>query len=117
MKLAEIVGILDAAVLTVENDLDKEYTKVGGSDLMSDILARPSEGGVLVTGLTTVQTIKTAIIAGVAVVIYVRKKKPPREAIDLAESEGIPLLSSSLSMFVTCGRLYEGGMAGLDGQR
>ena len=117
MKLSEIVDVLDAVVLTKQNDLNKEYIKVGGSDLMSDILAGLSEGGVLVTGLTTVQVVKTAIIAGVSVVIYVRKKKPPREVIDLAESEGIPLLSSSLSMFVTCGRLYARGMTGLDTNR
>lgn len=117
MRLSEMVDALDAVVLTKQNDLNKEYFKVGGSDLMSDILAGLSEGGVLVTGLTTVQVVKTAIIAGIAVIIYVRKKKPPQEAIDLAESEGIPLLSSSLSMFVTCGRLYARGMTGLDTNR
>jgi len=117
MKLSEIADVLDAAILTKQNDLNKEYTKVGGSDLMSDILAGLSEGGVLVTGLTTVQVVKTAIIAGISVVIYVRKKQAPQEIIDLAESEGIPLLSTSLSMFVTCGRLYAEGMTGLDSNR
>ncbi len=46
MKLSEIVDVLDAVVLTKQNDLNKEYIKVGGSDLMSDILAGLSEGGV-----------------------------------------------------------------------
>jgi len=117
MKLSEIVACLEATILTKSPDLDMEYSKAGASDLMSDILAGLSEGGVLVTGLITLQVVKTAIIAGVTAIVYVRNKRPPQEAIDLAESEGIPLLSSPFSMFVSSGRLYTAGMTGLDNRR
>jgi hypothetical protein len=60
MKLSEIVDALDAKVLVGDHKLDKEINTCGASDLMSDILAGLSEGSILLTGLTTVQVIRTA---------------------------------------------------------
>ena len=117
MKLHEIVHILEATVLTKSHDLTKDFKRVGASDLMSDILAGLSEGGILITGLATLQVVKTAMIAGITAVVFVRNKKPTQDVIDLAESESIPLLTSPLSMFVSCGRLYEKGMTGLNNRR
>jgi hypothetical protein len=50
-------------------------------------------------------------------VVFVRKKKPPREVIEMAEAQGLPLISSPYSMFVSCGRLHACNLTGLDGQR
>ena len=117
MKISEIAAILKATVLAGEKQLDKEIINCGASDLMSDILAGLSEGCVLLTGLTTIQAIKTAMVADVGAVVFVRKKIPAPEVIHFAESQGIPLLSSSFSMFVSCGRLHAQGLNGLDGSR
>ena len=84
MKLSEIVEALDAKVLNGVDHLDKEIRTCGASDLMSDILAGLSEGSILLTGLTTIQVIRTAMVAGVGAVIFVRGKMPPQEVIDLA---------------------------------
>jgi predicted transcriptional regulator len=84
---------------------------------MSDILAGLSEGCILLTGLTTVQVIRTAMIAGVGAVVFVRGKTPPQEVIDLAEEQGLPLISSPYSMFVSSGRLHACNLTGLDGRR
>lgn len=115
MKLSEIARILEATVLTGEEQLGKEIESCGASDLMSDILAALSEGCVLLTGLATIQVVKTAMVADVGAVVFVRKKIPSQEVIDLAKAQGIPLLSSSFSMFVSCGRLHGSGLTGLDG--
>ena len=118
MKLAEIADLLDASVLAGDEDqLNKEICKTGGSDLMSDILAGLSDGCLVVTGLATIQVIRTSMISGVEAVVLVRGKQPAQDVIDLAKSEGIVLMSTPLSMFVTCGRLYSNGMTGLDGAR
>ena len=117
MKLSEIVEALDATVLTSGNDFAVEIETCGASDLMSDILAAVSEGCILLTGLTTVQVIRTAMVAGVGAVVFVRGKKPPSEVIELAESEGLPLISSPYSMFVSSGRLHACNLTGLDGKR
>ena len=117
MKLLEIVNALDASVLTGENLLEKKINTCGASDLMSDILAGLSEGCILLTGLTTVQVIRTAMVAGDGAVVFVRGKKPPQEVIELAEAENLPLISSPYSMFVSCGRLHACNLTGLDGNR
>jgi predicted transcriptional regulator len=117
MTLSEIVKALDATLLTGEDKLNKNITRCGASDLMSDVLAAVSEDCVLLTGLTTVQVIRTAMVAGVGAVVFVRKKQPPQQVIDMAREQGIPLMSSPYSMFVSCGRLHACNLTGLDGRR
>ena len=117
MKLSEIVEALDATVLVGDDKIDSDVQTCGASDLMSDILAAVSEGCILLTGLTTVQVIRTAMVAGVGAVVFVRGKVPPQEVIELAESEGLPLISSPYSMFVSSGRLHACNLTGLDGSR
>ncbi|MEZ4524327.1 MAG: hypothetical protein R2941_00200 [Desulfobacterales bacterium] len=117
MKLYEIQQAVDACVLSGEEQLDRDIRTAGASDLMSDILAGVAEGCVFLTGLATVQTIRTAVVSGVSAVVFVRNKIPPQEVIDMAKAEGIPLLSSPCSMFVSCGRLHALGLTGLNGAR
>ena len=117
MLLSDIVHILEATVLTGEESLGIDILKGCASDLMSDILAGMSEGSILLTGLITVQVMRTAIVANVGAVVFVRGKNPPPEVIDLASKNGIPLFSSPYSMFVSSGRLHAGGLTGLDGSR
>jgi predicted transcriptional regulator len=117
MRLSEIVDTLDATLLIGEDNLDKDIRTCGASDLMSDVLAAVCEGCILLTGLTTVQVIRTAIIAGVGAVAFVRGKKPPREVVEMAAAQGLPLISSPYSMFVSCGKLHACNLTGLDGQR
>jgi len=117
MKLSQIVEALEAKVLTGDDLLEKNIDTCGASDLMSDILAGLSEGSILLTGLTTVQVIRTAMVAGVGAVIFVRGKTPPQAVIDLAREQDLPLISSPYSMFVSCGRLHACNLTGLDGRR
>ncbi|RJP82665.1 MAG: hypothetical protein C4522_02820 [Desulfobacteraceae bacterium] len=117
MILKEIIELLDGDILAGKEHLDKQLDKSGASDLMSDILAGLSENCVLLTGLTSVQTIRTAIIAGVGAIVFVRGKTPSDEIIKIAEQNGIPLISTPFSMFVSCGRLHARGITGLDGSR
>jgi len=117
MKLSQIVEALEAKVLTGDDLLEKDIDTCGASDLMSDILAGLSEGCILLTGLTTVQVIRTAMVAEVGAVVFVRDKTPPQEVIDLAQEQELPLISSPYSMFVSCGRLHACNLTGLDGNR
>ena len=109
--------MLDGTLLTGKEQLDKQLETGGASDLMSDILAGLSENCVLLTGLTTVQTVRTAIIAGVGAIVFVRGKIPSDEIIETARQNEIPLVSTPYSMFVSCGRLHANGLTGLDGTR
>jgi len=117
MKLLEIVRTLEATVLTGTDKLDIEIARCGASDLMSDVLAGVADGSLLLTGLTTLQAVRTASIAGVGAIIFVRGKQPPPEVRDLASEQGLPLLSTPCSMFVACGRLHACQLTGLNGNR
>jgi len=110
MKLHKILSIIDGRVISKSVDLDQEVQMGCGSDLMSDVLAFTREGALLMTGLTNPQVVRTAELAGIMAIVFVRGKLPPPETIALAEEKGIPLLASKYPMFETCGRLYQAGL-------
>ena len=113
MKLRDILDILSARMLVDHQGLDEEVPMGGAADLMSDVLAFGSEGMVLMTGLTNPQVIRTAEMAGINVVIFVRDKTPPPETLELANDSGITVLVTGYTMYEACGRLYKAGLPGL----
>ena len=110
MKLNEIVKLIDGEVLSEKVDLDGEVQGGCAADLMSDVLAYSLSQAVLLTGLCNPQVVRTAQMADVAAVVFVRGKRPPRDTVDLASQEGIPLVSSPYGMFEIAGRLYRAGL-------
>ncbi|HDD24824.1 MAG TPA: hypothetical protein ENF52_05255 [Chloroflexi bacterium] len=110
MKLRDVLQVIEGKVITQDADLDQEVQMGCGADLMSDVLAFTHEGTLLMSGLTNPQVIRTAEMAGIQAIIFVRGKIPPQETIALAEEKGIPLLASKYTMFETCGRLYQAGL-------
>jgi len=112
MTLLEIKEILQAEVLAGEEFLDREPSSACGSDLLSDVLAFTKENSVLLTGLTNSQVIRTAEMSDIIGVIFVRGKKPDNYTIELATIKKIPLLTTRLPMYESCGRLYLRGLKG-----
>jgi predicted transcriptional regulator len=112
MKLDELREILEAEVLTGEELLSKEVNMICGSDLMSDVLAFIHADSVLLTGLVNPQVVRTAEMAEISCICFVRGKRPPKETIELAEEKKIPLMATMLSMYESCGRLYVKGLPG-----
>jgi predicted transcriptional regulator len=117
MKLSEIARILESDFLTGIDKKDREFKYCRGCDLMSDVLSAIAEGSVFLTGLVTLQAVRTASISGAGAIVFVRNKKPPQDVVDLARQEDIPLLVTPLTMFISCGRLYQAGLTGVNGNR
>ena len=115
MKISEIKNTLEATVIVGHEKLDQTIAAAGGADLMDDILAAVAAGSVLLTGLLHEKVLRTAIVAGVGAVVFVRGKKPGEKIIELARSHEMPVLLTHCSMFVASGRLYMNGLRGLDG--
>jgi len=113
MKLFEVKDLLQCEVLTGENDLEVDILQVVASDGMSEILAFAKSKDLMVTGLTNIQSIRTADIAGVSAVIYCRGKRPDKKVIDFARLKNIPVLATDMVMFDICGILYVKGLKGI----
>lgn len=106
MTLKQIIDILEADILTENLDFGREIKMIYASDLMSDVLAFVKLNTLLLTGLTNVQVVRTAEMAEISAVCFVNGKKPQKETVRLALENKIPLLTTKLSMYESCGRLY-----------
>ena len=114
MTLERIKDILKAEEIVEAEDLEKEIKMACGCDLMSDVLSYIKSESFLLTGLTNPQVVRTAEMAGIAAICFVRGKKPQKETIDLAKEKEISLLYTQFSLFEACGRLYIEGLRGCD---
>ena len=110
MKLQEIIKIVKGRILTKQADLDLDISSCGASDLMSDALAFMKPGSLLLTGLVHSQSIRTAEMADLAAVVFVRGKTPAADVIALAEELKIPLIASPYGMYEMSGLLFSAGL-------
>lgn len=113
MELKSLKDLLEAYVLTGDIEMAPNIEKVFACDLMSDVLTIVEEDTVLMTGLSNIQTIRTAEIKDIGCVIFVRGKIPDRATLELAKRLGIIVLATKLSMFSACGILYMNGIKGV----
>jgi predicted transcriptional regulator len=112
MRLSTIAGLLECDVLLGEERLDTiEVRACFAADLMSDVLRFSDPGALLITGLTSLQSIHTADVADLAAILFVSNKTPGRATIDLARTRSIPLLTTHRTMFDACGVLHRAGLA------
>jgi len=112
MTLKDVKEILEAEVLVGEAWLEREIWYACGSDLLSDVLAFAKEHALLLTGLTNSQVVRTAEMIDLLGIVFVRGKKPEHTTVELAALKQIPLLSTRLPMYESCGRLYLKGLRG-----
>lgn len=112
MKLSQIRDVLQCEVLAGADDLATEVEAVVASDGMSEILAFAHPGALMITGLTNVQSVRTADVANARAIVYVRGKRPADAVIKLAQKSNIPILATRLGMFDVCGILREHGLKG-----
>jgi hypothetical protein len=112
MNLENILALLDCEVVSHQPDLQQVIERGGAADLMSDVLAFSGPDSVLLTGLVNPQVVRTAEMAGIRAIVFVRGKHPPAETIGLAEEIGIPVFSTVYTMYEACGRLYAAGLPG-----
>ncbi|MCL0095004.1 DRTGG domain-containing protein [Dehalococcoidia bacterium] len=117
MKLADIISIVEGTLITANADLDMDVSCAFGADLMSDVLTHARSGSLLLTGLVNPQVVRTAEMAEIVAIVFVRGKHPPPETVALAEEKGIPLIGARYTMFEMCGRLFEAGMNSCDVSR
>lgn len=110
MKIRDIKELTGATVVCGAGYLEKEAQSAFASDLMSDVLTLECNEVLLVTGLCNLQTIRTAEIAEVSFILFVRGKKVTSEMKALAEENDMVLLETDYSMYRTVGELFSKGL-------
>lgn len=118
MRADEITGAVHAVTLHTADAgwKEKEYSAAFATDLMSDALAmiqKSPESTVLITGLCNAQVLRTAEMLDVNLVIIVRGKHLSDLDLSIADEMNISLFSTDLTLYETCGILYEKGLHGI----
>ncbi|GHU85612.1 hypothetical protein FACS1894153_1170 [Bacteroidia bacterium] len=110
MTFSQIKDLVNAEIVCGENHI-KSAVEIGfASDLMSDVLTVKRNDYVLITGLSNIQTIRTAEMADLSCLIIVRGKQITEEMKELAEENDMIIMKTDFSMFRTVGILYENGL-------
>ena len=112
MKLDQIMEILEAKIYTDIPYDDIVINAACGADLMSDALAFGENKGLLLTGLNNPQCVRTAEMMDIHCVVLVRGKEPDAGLVALAAEKDIVVMKTDYSMYTSCGRLYQAGLAG-----
>lgn len=102
MRLSDIVRAIDGSHVAGPSPESITCEDVVASDLMSDVLTQDRDGFLLITGLASEQTLRTAHIVGAPAVILVCGKPVQQGMKVLAEEYGICLISTPLPTFETC---------------
>ena len=111
MNLLKVKELLDCDVIVGEDLLESvEFQHCFCADLMSDVLAYAKEGSILLTSLASAQSIRTADVADIKAVIYLRGKTPVESAVSFAKVKNVPVLTTKLSAFTACGILFAEGI-------
>ena len=121
MKLTDIKELLEAKEHYVPDGYDVDVRYAGACDLMSDVLAffseMPTEVSrqmMIITGLVSAQSIRTAGITDISLIVFSRGKEPTESVVEAARNTGVAILSTSLTSFTACGLLYNAGLKGVD---
>lgn len=110
MKIQQIQELTEAVVACGDDKLDHEVHCAFASDLMSDVLTLDCNEILLITGLCNLQTIRTAEMADVDCILFVRGKKVTQDMLQLASENNMILLETDHSMYHTAGELYCNGL-------
>lgn len=110
MEVKQIVDLLDASVICGHDRMNEHVNVAFASDLMSDVLTLDTDRILLITGLCNVQTMRTAEMADITCILFVRGKKVTPEMKILANENQMIVLECKYSMFRTIGLLYSHGV-------
>lgn len=115
MNINEIMKHINGEIKTKKDHINliKDYTKAFACDLMSDCLAFVNENCILITGLTNNQSLRTAEMLDIDLIIIVRGKKPSLEMLELANEHHMTIMTTQYTMYETSGILYQAGIEAL----
>lgn len=109
MKVSELMELIDAEALSA-GDLEKNITGGITCDLLSWVMANGSQGMAWVTVQTHLNVVAVAALNDLACIILPEGVKMEGAPLEKAVDEGITVISSPLSAYEICGRMYARGI-------
>jgi len=116
LKIHEIAEHIGGNIEYLPEGFDRDIVHAGASDLISDVLAFVKKPPILLTGLVSLQMVRTASLLDLPGIIFVRGKKPTKEILELARECEIPILTTEKMLYTTCAILYNAGMRPTNGE-
>jgi hypothetical protein len=107
MKISEILKSLELEVKSCSQNIENPFSGAYVSDLLSDVMAKGTDGELWITLQTHLNIVAVASVKGLSGIIIVNSRCPDAETLKRAESEGILIASTPLSCFEAAGRLYK----------
>lgn len=106
MNVSDLIQKFGLTVFAGSANLNNEIKGGYVSDLLSDVMGNARESEVWITLQTHQNVAAIASLKDLAAVILVKDLKPDPETLEHCETEGIPLLGTSMTTFEMAGKLY-----------
>lgn len=106
--IKKLVEELNLEVVGGAEGLNREYSGVYISDLLSWVMAKLQPGNVWITIQTHVNIVAVALLGEAACIIIPEDAEIDENTIEKANEEGIPLLRSPLTAYELALRIKEG---------
>lgn len=104
-KISEICKSLELKVLSSEQNIEREFSGVYISDLLSWVMSHANKDNIWITVLTNINVAAVALLTEVACVIIPEAINVEENTIKKAEEHGIIILSSSMPGAELCSKL------------
>ncbi len=106
MTLKELIDTLHLEVKFGEDFLDREVSGGYTSDLLSDVMAKASEGDVWITIQTHQNVVAVASLLGLSAVIMSNGLQPESSTLEKAVKAEVPILTSEWPSFELSGKIF-----------
>ncbi len=110
MKIQDLCTLVNGTLLCGESRAGESVEYAFASDLMSDVLTIKITNFILITGLSNIQSIRTAEMSDIRYILLCRNKEASPEMMELALENNILIIKSPYSLFRCSGILYEAGL-------
>jgi Serine kinase of the HPr protein, regulates carbohydrate metabolism len=106
MKVSDIVSQLNLDVFSGAEGLNREIEGGYTSDLLSDVMGNAEVGMIWITLQTHKNVMAIASLKELAAIILVGNQQPEDDTVEQSNTEGIPVLGTSMPTFEITGKLY-----------
>lgn len=107
MVVKDVASVLNGKLRTTEVNTDRNVTGVYVCDLLSWVMSHARKGDVWVTVHTHLNIVAVALLTEVSCIVIPEGIDIEESTLKKADEEGINIISSDLSAYEVCCRIYD----------